>query len=278
MNWQAFYDWLVASGLRPTTASRRMVTARAWYEGRGAGRATTANTREAYWRASRDLENYQREHNLPLTPTAPKPERARGRARPKRALDAVSIDDTGYEALAEALARDTEPASWVVRVLLYTGQRVSDILRTDVHTLTAAFARDDGLLLLTVKGGKTLFTSVHVCPVEWKYILEHAGPAGSLPLWVAPYGDGSPEAGRAAYQAVARRLRALAAKAGVTGRVHLHRLRRTFIVRSLAAGTPAHKVQQAVGHNDLRTTMRYSDEVRTDWIQDAARAARGEHR
>ena len=59
-------------------------------------------------------------------------------------------------------------------------------------------------------------------------------------------------------QAATRRLRQLAAQAGVgLPRMHPHMLRHTFVTTMLDAGVDLRDVQIAARHADPRTTMRY---------------------
>ncbi len=52
-------------------------------------------------------------------------------------------------------------------------------------------------------------------------------------------------------------IRRLATKAGIGHRVFPHALRHGFVTAALDAGVPLHRVQDAAGHRDPRTTRRY---------------------
>jgi site-specific recombinase XerD len=54
-----------------------------------------------------------------------------------------------------------------------------------------------------------------------------------------------------------RVVRRLARAAGVAHSISPHSLRHTFVTSALAAGVPLHRVQDAAGHADPRTTRRY---------------------
>lgn len=55
---------------------------------------------------------------------------------------------------------------------------------------------------------------------------------------------------------IRRRLAQIAEKSGID--VHAHSLRHSFARNALAAGLPINALQSALGHKDLRTTMRYT--------------------
>ena len=56
-------------------------------------------------------------------------------------------------------------------------------------------------------------------------------------------------------------LRRLAAKAGITKRVHPHGLRHTFAVELEAAGTPVTTISKLLGHSSVAVTARYLDHL-----------------
>ena len=58
--------------------------------------------------------------------------------------------------------------------------------------------------------------------------------------------------------AVQRAVKAAARKAGIAGKVTPHCLRHSFCSDLLDAGPSARRVQEAMGHNDIRTTMGYA--------------------
>jgi integrase/recombinase XerD len=57
--------------------------------------------------------------------------------------------------------------------------------------------------------------------------------------------------------AAGRVVRRIARRAGVAKRVGPHTIRHAFITAALDAGVPLRDVQEAAGHSDPRTTMRY---------------------
>jgi len=194
------------------------------------------------------------------------------RKEPKRVLAAVSIAPDEMRRFEELVERDTTVPGIVLHVITDTGLRVSDVLRVTRATLEQGFRRTDGLTEIRVKGDKPIMISVHGAPIAWKRLFDslHVAPATATVADRISKGS-APEAGSAAYHAVRRKLRELATEAGVTGRVHLHRLRRTMVVDMLRGGETLETAQAAVGHEDRRTTAKYGDEQRA---LDAAAALR----
>jgi site-specific recombinase XerD len=56
---------------------------------------------------------------------------------------------------------------------------------------------------------------------------------------------------------VQRAVRAAAAKAGLAARVTPHVLRHCYATHAHEAGAPVRNLQQAMGHTQIETTMRY---------------------
>jgi len=67
-----------------------------------------------------------------------------------------------------------------------------------------------------------------------------------------------PRGGEVDRHRAARMVAEIGRAAGLTGRLVPHDLRHSNAVLSLAAGAPIHRVQQQLGHQDPRTTQRYT--------------------
>lgn len=188
-----------------------------------------------------------------------------GRLKP-----AVSMDDRAWQKLYSELEPDGTPAAAVLRVMMSTGLRIGDVLRIPGAAVLAALERHDGLLEAKVKGGKIIKSSVAgASRPDWERL---AAFGDQTVAWsVAPYGDGSPDAGRGAYKACARLLVSHAPREKIS-RFHLHRLRRTVIVQALRSGQDVVRVAAGVGHSNIKTTSSYADETHPEMaanMQDA---------
>jgi len=194
-----------------------------------------------------------------------------GNGQTARLKPAVSMPDDDWDLLYEELRRDGGAAAAVLRVLMTTGLRIGDVLRLPTDAIEASLQREDGVLEAKVKGGDIIKSSTAGASREdWQRLLAVTEQATSIPWAIAPYGDGSPDAAHAAYQTVRRRLMAAGKKTGLTGRVHLHRLRRTTLVQVLRSGADITVAKAMAGHHSLRTTEKYTDE------NIAGHAARGQ--
>lgn len=173
-----------------------------------------------------------------------------------RLKEAHSITDAAWAELYACLECDPSPAAAVVRVIASTGLRVGDVLRLPPRAIYDALVREDGLLSAVVKGGKVVNSSVAGASREdWERLYDLIRTSPNIPLAVAPAGDGSPDAGHAAYMATARALRACGKG------FHLHRLRRTVAVQLDREGIDIHKIAKQLGHKSIATTAGYTDEA-----------------
>lgn len=253
-----FHAHLVALGLSPRSIDEYEKAVHVLLEGHPRGKSASRQTVLAT--AAKHYADWSG-HAIPFeTKRTPK-----GRLKP-----ALSIPDADWGRLYHALPNDLNGA--VIRVMMSTGLRIGDVLRLPPSAIREALDRADGLLELRVKGGKALVTSVAGAREAWAPLA--ACTAGSVARAVAPYGNGSPDGGQAAYQSVRRTLQAAGGKL-VGGRVHLHRLRRTVTVQAIRSGAPLTTVQQMLGHADLRTTSTYADETNVDAVTEAQKAIRG---
>jgi len=257
----SFADYLRSRGLSARSALEYERAVKLLLEGHPKGKSASRHTVLAA--AAKHYQEWSGEP-LPYTPATRAP---KGRLKP-----ALSIPDEDWRALYAKIPNTVQGA--VVRVMMATGLRIGDVLRLPPKAIREALGRADGLLEVRVKGGKGIVTSVAGARDEWERLLGLCGNAASVARAVAPYGDGSPEGGHAAYQAVRRSLQATGARL-VAGRVHLHRLRRTVTVQALRSGAPLTTVQQMLGHADIRTTSSYADETRVDLVTEAQKGIQG---
>ena len=178
------------------------------------------------------------------------------RQQARELLEAISgdLERPGHELVAR---RDLA----LVSILLRTGIRRSELAGLRVSSVGSA----QGHHVLTLTGKGNVRRTVKIPPDILRLLegwLEAARVAGTElahddPLFVEVRRGGHlpgrrPISDRAVYAVVERRLRA----AGLR-RLGPHGLRATFVTLALDGGAPLHKVQEAAGHADPRTTERY---------------------
>lgn len=163
---------------------------------------------------------------------------------------ATGADAAGLERLLEA-ASDNPRDFCLVALLAGMGLRVSEACSLDAGSLSS----DRGRTWLTFlrKGGKQQRLPV---PAWVAAAIDDAlgfRAGGSIrPVLLA--NDG----GRLDRHDAGRIVRRLARAADLEG-ITPHSLRHSFVTLSLDAGAPLHKVQDAAGHADPRTTQGYND-------------------
>jgi len=201
----------------------------------------------------------------------------RGR-RTRRKKPAQSLGDEEWRRLWAHVLADSAVQARVLEVMMATGLRIADVLRITRRALTHAM--DSGTLLVEQKGGEERYVRIDGAPDAWGHLLQawQGKPGATVALLVSPDGDGSTRAGDSAYKRVARRLRRLAKSAGISSRVHTHRLRRTVGVQALRMTEDVPAVQQLLGHRSFHTTMGYLDEARPDAVADLQRKLRDRYR
>jgi site-specific recombinase XerD len=185
-----------------------------------------------------------------LSPIAVSPVRRVDRPRVANVSHSEGLTASEARAfLAVSTASDEPMHAALAHLLLSTGMRVSEACTADVGSL----GRDGDARIVTVvrKGSEKhrLPLSTTCCAALDRYLAPRQAPKDA-PLLVTRRGRLSRSE---AYRIVAR----LAAEAGVRGAVGPHRLRHTAATMAIQAGAPLWRVQEMLGHSDLRTTMRY---------------------
>lgn len=177
----------------------------------------------------------------------------RARALPQSPPRVLSPDDE--KRLLDALRGSSAPLAFrdrvMVEVLLATGMRASELVNLQVPDVDLA-ART---AWLTAKGGarqarhlRRTVVSLLKCYLKWR-----AGVVnGSQALFVSA--AGAPICVRQ-FQ---RRLGQWLDEAGVNGRVTAHTFRHTLATRLLALTGNLRLVQQALGHRNIASTIRYT--------------------
>ncbi len=187
----------------------------------------------------------------------------------------VSIQDDEWSAFCGSLDGLESREALALDVLATTGQRVGDLLAVERSALE--LAQKSGRLRVTVKGGKFRILPWNEAWANlWERWRADEKRAKVEPGWWPTLGDWlvcrsvkrskREQGGRdhAGYKRMQRALASAAVASGVSGRIHLHRLRRTVAVQAARVTKDLTLVQQLLGHSSMQTTARYLDEARPD--------------
>ena len=207
-------------------------------------------------------ESLSAELGVPIPPRVyAKPRTGPRKFGRKRQMPAVSHADAEWKVLRAAIKADKSVAARVLEVCADTGLRIGDVLRVEQRELRAGMTREDGVFTIIVKGGKPVLTSVETAPEAWQHLLGALGSSTHAACAVSAGCDPhTPSSHSPAYKACDRKLKHLAEACGTTGRAHLHRFRRTVIVRMIKRGVPIETVARTVHQASSRTTAGYADE------------------
>lgn len=198
---------------------------------------------------------------------AAKGSRVGGRKRKKRKNLAHGLSDAEWSALWTVVREDTADTARVLEAMMVSGLRVGDVLGIDREALRRGV--EHNVLRLRVKGGAERQIFTDPAPVTWKGLYELFKGLGSdeaTNVASAICGDADATAAGCAYYAVRRRLVTLGKRAGIEGRVHTHRLRRTVAVQALRHTGDLVAVQQLLGHSSIASTSRYVDEAQPERV------------
>lgn len=158
-----------------------------------------------------------------------------------------SLDIGEARALIAAADGGGPRSSAIVRELLETGMRVSELAAQQIEYLGAE--RGHRYTTVTRKGGR--IQKLALAPGAARAVdLATAGRA-SGPVIITR--TGRPMAASEIYRTVAR----LAREAGIRKKITPHSLRHAYATLALDAGVPLRDVQTDLGHRDPRTTRRY---------------------
>ena len=148
----------------------------------------------------------------------------------------------------------------LVELLYGSGLRISEALGLDVRPSAAALGWVDaqaGEVQVLGKGGKRRTVPVGgpalQALAQWLAARQRAWPAATeAALFVGARG------GRLTPQVARRQLQALAASAGLAGRVHPHMLRHSFASHVLQSSADLRAVQELLGHASITSTQIYT--------------------
>jgi site-specific recombinase XerD len=183
------------------------------------------------------------ENAIPANPAA----RARRPAIDPDYSPTHGLDIAEARALIAAADADSTRSSAIVRMLLETGMRVSELAAALTEEL--GIERGHRYATVTRKGGRKARLAL---PPTAGHAVD-AVTAGRAAGPVIITSTGKPMATSEIYRTVRR----LAAKAGITKRITPHSLRHAYATLALDAGVPLRDVQTDLGHKDPRTTRRY---------------------
>lgn len=187
--------------------------------------------------------------HLPQTPTAAHSAHVAGSAGAASSPVAATSDDW--------LALQTH---CLVELLYGSGLRISEALGLDVRPSAAALGWVDaqaGEVQVLGKGGKRRTVPVGgpalQALAQWLAARQQAWPgATEAALFVGARGA------RLTPQVARRQLQALAASAGLAGRVHPHMLRHSFASHLLQSSADLRAVQELLGHASITSTQIYT--------------------
>lgn len=201
------------------------------------------------------------------------------RKRRRRQVEARSFEDSDWRQLVALLreraldsaAPSVEAAAlWVIAE---TGLRVGDLLRLEKRAVCAGSQARERIELV-VKGNKTRTLLRAGAPEAWDRLAElwarsggRNDPRPSVASLVTDSVDQDASSWGAAYKRLERAAKAFGVKAGVSGRLNLHRFRRTVGVQALRVTKgDVRAVQELLGHESYTTTLGYLDEARPDRV------------
>jgi len=166
------------------------------------------------------------------------------------------LTESEYKALLRAVSHNTRDAA-IIELLLQTGIRLSELAKLTLHDveLPRRITRDSdnmGVLLVKGKGGKerTIPLNYKACRALKAYLkirpkVDHGG------LFVTKFGTAM---GSRSFQYTVKKY---LNEAGIKG-ASVHTLRHTFATHHVAKGTDLRAVQEALGHEDIKTTSIYT--------------------
>ncbi|HEY8123602.1 MAG TPA: tyrosine-type recombinase/integrase [Myxococcota bacterium] len=218
----------------PTTLGRRLASLRCFFK----------------WLVREGVRTVDPTLGLP-TPRAPRP-----LPRPL-AIDDVTalLDAPRGEDAADDPARESDQA--LFELMYGAGLRVGEIVALDVRDVD--LVRGD--VRVWGKGGKERVVPLpEAARAALRAHLDARAAPGVLaqPLFLAPASRGSAQPRRLSDRDARRRLRKRALEAGLTGRIHPHRMRHSYATHLLDMGADLRAIQELLGHASLSTTQRYT--------------------
>jgi len=194
------------------------------------------------------------------------------KGRPERKKPAISFSHGDWSRLRAALEKDSSPEAAVLLVMHATGLRISDTLGVRCAQLQTALRDADGAIEVIQKGNRRRTLYVRGAPAAWARLGAACKTGATVAAAVCPRSKLGTKGGGGAYQRVNRKLRELGEQLELSGRPHLHRLRRTVATTALKHTRDVHLVSNLLGHKALTATSMYLDEVRDAEVADLQHA------
>jgi len=181
----------------------------------------------------------------------------------------ISMSDPDWRRFVALLHQSDDPRDAVLYVMSQTALRVGDVLRLTRQRITGGL--QSGRIRLVQKGGGERILPVDGAPAAWAKLADAVVGYETMAYAVSPRGNGSAMGSDAAYQAVARRLKAIGKELGVKGKMHTHRLRRTVAIQTLRVTGSQDMARRMLGSSSLGAVQPYIDEARPEELAEAQR-------
>lgn len=183
---------------------------------------------------------------------------------------ARSLDQADWTKLRNYLRGSfrRNPLDACLLALCLTGLRGVDLWRLTDADLSTDLSRNP--LRVLQKGGKYRYIKLLPQQVEVFQTIAagvRATRARNVAEWVS--GDARTEAGPRVWDHLTDRFIAIGEELGLSGRIHLHRLRRTLAVKVLRQTKDLHLVKELLGQSSIKSTEQYADEGREDEVRTA---------
>lgn len=195
---------------------------------------------------------------VPPPPTAETGPRRRRKKERKAPILPIAAGPWGR--LRASVLDDPHPAAAVIDLMMSTNLRVGDVLRIEAADVARGAEREDGMLLIVVKGGKKVPHSMQGAPRAWARMRELMASDGGANVAACVTRSGSEDhtTDGAAYKAVNRRWKEHARSCRLQGAANLHRIRHTVTTRIMVQEGTLEAARRAGVHDDAKTTRKYT--------------------
>lgn len=272
---QDFDRWLTTSNYRASTVQQSLQQLGKIREAHRDGRMLPEYCAFSARRVLAWLQETQQDTRLQqyLAEEGVQPMTRKLRAVPKqRKLEARSFGEDEWAAFSAALDASDDPRDRVIEILCVTGIRIGDALRIPTTSITSALRV--GEIVIERKGGTFVTLAIGVIePWQRLHRLLRAENAPTVAALLSP-SHPSPLAGDGPYSQIDRRLKWWQTELGLSGRIHTHKMRRTFAIRLYNLTHDVMIVQQGL-NNGAAATQQYLDEPRTAAIAGFQKQLRG---